>query len=141
MEDRALVVYHPGSGASNQQQSGEPPILILGRAELERLLAPADVIAAVRSAFRQYAEGLSRVLPRQGLALPDDGLLLVMPSALLESRALGTKLVTVYGRNRERGLPTIYASYVLQDLEDAATARLAYDRALAAGVGQLVSLE
>ncbi len=99
---------------------GGSQILILSRADLERLLAPADVIAAVRSAFRQYAEGSYRVLPRQGMTLPDDGLLLVMPSALLESRALGTKLVTVYGRNRERGLPTIYASYLLLDAETGA---------------------
>ncbi len=95
-------------------------ILILSGGELERLLAPADVIAAVRSAFRQYAAGAYRVLPRQGLAVPDDGLLLVMPSALLDSRALGTKLVTVYGRNRERGIPTIYASYLLLDSETGA---------------------
>jgi len=95
-------------------------VLVLGRAELERLLAPADVMAAVRAAFQQYAEGTYRVLPRQTLPLPEDGLLLVMPSALLESRALGTKLVTVYGRNRERGLPTIYASYLLLDLETGA---------------------
>ena len=95
-------------------------ILILGRRELERLLTPAVVIAAVRSAFRQYAEGSYRALARQAMAVPPYGLLLVMPSALLEDRALGTKLVTVYGRNRERGLPTIYASYLLQDLETGA---------------------
>jgi len=54
------------------------------------------------------------------MALFPDGLLLVMPSALLKSRALGTKLVTVYGRNRERGLPTLYASYLLLDLDTGA---------------------
>lgn len=95
-------------------------MLALSRRELERLLAPADVIAAVESAFRQYAEGSCRVLPRQGMAVPPGGLLLVMPSALLASGVLGTKLVTVYARNRERGLPTIHASYLLLDLESGA---------------------
>lgn len=95
-------------------------MLVLSRPELERLLAPADVIVAVESAFRQYAEGSHRVLPRQGIAVFPDGLLLVMPSALLGSRALGAKLVTVYGRNRERGLPSLYAAYLLLDLDTGA---------------------
>lgn len=95
-------------------------MLVLGRRELERLLAPADVITAVESAFREHAAGASRVVPRHGLEVPPDGRLLVMPSALLESGALGAKLVTVYGRNRERGLPTIYAAYVLLDHETGA---------------------
>lgn len=92
-------------------------MLVLSRRELERLLTPPDVIEAVESAFRQYSRGSFRVLPRQGMAVAPDGLLLVMPSALLESSASGAKLVTVYGRNRERRLPTLHASYLLLDLE------------------------
>lgn len=95
-------------------------LLVLSRRDLERLLVPADVIAAVESAFRQYAGGAARILPRQGMAVTPEGLLLVMPSALQESRALGAKLVTVYGRNRERGLPTLHASYLLLDIETGA---------------------
>ncbi len=95
-------------------------MLVLSRRDLERLLAPADVIAAVESAFRQYAGGASRILPRQEMAVAPEGLLLVMPSALQESRALGAKLVTVYARNRERGLPTLHASYLLLDIETGA---------------------
>ncbi len=95
-------------------------ILILGRGELERLLTPPEVIAAVSSAFRQYAQGACQAPARQAMPISADGLLLVMSSALLEDRALGTKLVTVYGRNREQGLPTIYASYLLLDLETGA---------------------
>ncbi|MFQ5898709.1 MAG: ornithine cyclodeaminase family protein [Candidatus Methylomirabilia bacterium] len=94
-------------------------MLVLSRRDLARLLTPAEVIPAVESAFRQYASGSFRMLPRQGTVLPD-GLLLVMPSALLESRALGSKLITVYHRNRERGLPTLYASYLLLELDTGA---------------------
>ena len=90
-------------------------MLVLGRKELERLLAPAAVIQAVESAFATYARGGAQVPGR--LAMPvQDGLLLVMPSALART-ALGAKLVSVYGRNRERGLPTIFATYVLMDPE------------------------
>lgn len=92
-------------------------MLILSRRELERLLSPAAVIKAVEAAFREYAEGSYRLLPREGMAVVRDGLLLTMPAALLDSRALGTKIVTVYASNRERGLPTIHAAYLLLDLE------------------------
>jgi ornithine cyclodeaminase/alanine dehydrogenase len=40
-----------------------------------------------------------------------------MPCAMMESRVLGTKLVSVYGQNPARGLPTIGALYVLSDFE------------------------
>jgi ornithine cyclodeaminase/alanine dehydrogenase len=95
-------------------------MLVLSRREIERLLTPAEVMRALESAFRQYAEGSCRLLSRQGLALPADGLLVVMPAALLPSHALGAKLVTVFTRNRERGLPTLYASYFLLDLQTGA---------------------
>ncbi len=95
-------------------------MLVLSRRELERLLAPADVIRALEAAFRQHAGGSYRVLPRQGMAVSPNDLLLLMPSALPEARALGTKLVTVYGSNRERGLPTLHAVYLLLDVETGA---------------------
>ncbi len=95
-------------------------MLVLGRRDLERLLTPTSVIAALESAFRQYAEGSCRVPPRQTVELPDDGRLLVMPAALFQSHALGAKLVTVHRKNLERGLPTLHASYVLLDLETGA---------------------
>jgi len=95
-------------------------VLVVSRRELERLLAPADVIKALKAAFRQYAQGSYRILSRQGMAVSPNDLLLLMPSALLGSGALGTKLVTVYGSNRERGLPTLYAAYLLLDLETGA---------------------
>jgi len=43
-----------------------------------------------------------------------------MPAALLESRALGAKLITVYARNADRGLPTLHSAYLLLDLETGA---------------------
>lgn len=95
-------------------------MLVLSRREMERLLTPLTVISALESAFRQYAEGSCRVPPRQAVELADDGRLLVMPAALFQSHALGAKLVTVHRRNRERGLPTLHASYVLLDLETGA---------------------
>lgn len=87
-------------------------MLVLGKSDLERLLTPAAVITALESAFAQYARGEGRVPPRVALASDQEGLLFVMPSALGRT-ALGAKLVSVYAGNRQRGLPTIFATYVL----------------------------
>jgi ornithine cyclodeaminase/alanine dehydrogenase len=89
-------------------------MLILSRRDLERLLTPAAVMGALESAFARYARGEAQVPARLGVPAGDEGLLLVMPSSL-GGAALGAKLVTVYGGNRERGLPTIFATYILLD--------------------------
>lgn len=99
-------------------------MLILARQDLERLLTPADLIDALARAFRQSAAGRVTAPPRVGLPVGDAGLLLVMPAATLPASGdpgrLGTKLVTVYPGNRDRGLPTHLACYVLLE---AATGR------------------
>lgn len=93
---------------------------ILGRAVLEALLPPSDVIAAVERAFREAAAGKAPALPRAVLRMERHGVFLAMVSALPRLGALGTKLVTVVERNQRRGLPTIHASYLLTDPETGA---------------------
>ena len=90
---------------------------VLSREDLERLLAPADVIRAVEGAFREHAAGRGRTLPRAVLPMRGTGLFLAMVGSLPRQRALGTKLVTVVGANRGRGLPTLHATYLLTDPE------------------------
>ena len=91
-------------------------MLVLARSDLERLLTPGAVTRALESAFAEYARGKARVPTRLALTVEGDGLFLVMPSALAGT-ALGAKLVSVYEKNRERGLPTIFATYVLLEPE------------------------
>lgn len=90
-------------------------MLVLSRRDLEALLAPPEVIAAVEEAFRQYARGAYRLLPRQALPLDGRDVLLLMPSHLPTAEALGTKTVTVFFDNPSRGLPIIMAAYLLHD--------------------------
>lgn len=90
---------------------------VLGGEDLERLLAPADVIRAVEGAFREHAAGRALTLPRAVLPMRGAGLFLAMVGSLPRRRALGTKLVTVVGANRGRGLPTLHATYLLTDPE------------------------
>ena len=95
-------------------------MLVLGRADLERLLDPRSVIDAVETAFRDAAVGRATALPRAVLPMAKDNLFLGMVSLLPRRRALGAKLITVVGGNRARGLPTIHASYLLSDPETGA---------------------
>ena len=84
-------------------------MLILSRADLERVLTPREVIDALESAFALSAAGRARVPPRTALTVEPDGVLLVMPAALHHESAgnpdLGSKLVSVYPGNRARGQP------------------------------------
>ncbi len=104
-------------------------VLVLSRADLEQLLTPRNVIDTVAAAFRRHAAGLTRVPPRGVVPVTDDGVLLVMPAVVADTPAdkqlsagtadmkpsAGTKLVTFYAGNRARGMPTIYATYILLD--------------------------
>lgn len=92
--------------------------LLLNRGELERLLDAPSVIDAVEHGFADYAAGKVQMPTRTAVRISDPpGALLVMPCAMTASRALGTKLVSAYLQNPERGLPTIGALYVLSDYE------------------------
>jgi len=88
---------------------------ILAREHLAAVLPPSDVIAAVERAFRECAAGRATALPRAVLPMDRHGVFLTMASALPGLGALGTKLVAVVERNRQRGLPTIHASYLLTE--------------------------
>jgi len=90
---------------------------ILTRTDLEALLPPRDVIAAVERAFRECAAGRVASLPRVTLPMARHDVFLAMVSSLPGLGALGTKLVTVVDGNRARGLPIIQAVYVLADPE------------------------
>ncbi len=92
--------------------------LLLSRLELERLLDVDSVIRVVERGFADYSAGKVQMPVRSAVRVSDPpGTLLLMPCAMTESRALGTKLVSVYLQNPSRGLPVIGALYVLSDYE------------------------
>lgn len=92
-------------------------MLVLTRADLERVLDPIVVVEAMAGAFRRYAEGRCVVPPRAVTRVGEEDLLLTMPAAFSDGaeRGLGAKLITVFPGNRARGHPTLYASYILMD--------------------------
>ena len=92
-------------------------MLVLTRADLERVLSPIDVVEAMAVAFRRYGDGRCTVPPRSATPVGQDGVLLTMPAAFSDGaeRGLGVKQVSVYPDNRTRGHPTLHATYVLMD--------------------------
>lgn len=128
-------------------------MLFLSERDLRTVLSMAEVIAAVESAFKLIAAGLVHMPERLHLEMPGRGILLEMPawvepsdvaadellsdcsrfqehrlkSVLPESvlrGALGTKIVSVLEKNRERGLDVVQASYLLLDSETGETLAL-----------------
>lgn len=93
-------------------------MLLLTERDVKAVLPMPDLIAAMEQALAAYSTGRAVQPVRTVIDVADHhGLLAVMPAALGEPGALGAKLVTVYHRNHERGLPSHLASIVLLDPE------------------------
>lgn len=92
-------------------------MLILNRGEMERLASPAQVLEAVEEAFALYGEGRYDMPLRFSY---DSGPrnLLYMPC--FTEGALGTKILTVFPHNREKGLPAIDGIMLLNDPDSGA---------------------
>lgn len=92
--------------------------LLLNRAEVEKVLEVRAVIEAVERGFADFSAGRIVMPVRTAVRVQDPpGIMLVMPCAMTESKALGTKIVSVFPQNPTRALPTIPALYVLLDYE------------------------
>jgi alanine dehydrogenase len=92
--------------------------LLLNRADVERILDMTSVIDAVERGFADFSAGRIVMPVRTAVRVTDPpGVMLVMPCAMTESKALGTKIVSVFPQNPTRGLPTIPALYALLDYE------------------------
>src|SRR5260370_21604648 len=96
-------------------------MLIWNEADLRTRLTMRDVIGAVEEAFRTLARGEARAPERMRFALPEAAaVLLEMPAAMVSAGpngnalgALGTKVVSVFERNSEKGLDSVQALYLL----------------------------
>ena len=91
---------------------------LLSRDDVNSLLDPGAVIAAVASACLAAAQGRTQTPLRAVVpSLTGNGVLLAMPGAMRDPSILGTKIVTVFGGNAARGLPRVASLYVLSDPE------------------------
>jgi ornithine cyclodeaminase len=94
-------------------------IRLLTERDVEQALAGVDLVGLMAEALRAYSSREVVQPTRTVVSVgPDQAFFGVMPAYVPAREALGAKLVSVFNRNRERGVPT-HAAVVL--LFDAAT--------------------
>lgn len=89
-------------------------IRILTAADVHRALPMPQAIEVMRSAFGQLSANQANVPLRTRLQT-DQGLILLMPAFLQQSRDLALKMVSIWGDNPARGLPAIVALVTVLD--------------------------
>ena len=91
-------------------------MLLLSDTDIEGVLAMREAIDAVERAFGEYAKGAVLMPPRSTLMLDKfGGSVSFMPSYIEEMGALATKIISIYPRNPEQGLPTTAAWIAVND--------------------------
>lgn len=91
---------------------------VLSQNDVRRAVSMAQAIEIVKGAFAQLSAGQAVVPIRTQLQVArHEGITLFMPAYLQESDDLGVKIVSVFPRNLERGLPTIQALVAVLDAE------------------------
>jgi ornithine cyclodeaminase len=90
--------------------------LLLDERDVRSVLAMPDLIDSMRAALADYSGGRAQQPLRTVLELGEQPSFFgIMPASLADPRAVGTKLVTVFPSNHEKGLPSHLATIVLLD--------------------------
>ena len=91
-------------------------LLILSGEDVRRALPMRDAIEAMRSAMASLSAGECIVPARTHVDVPEhDGVALFMPSYSPADERMAVKVITLFDRNPERGLPRIQAVVLLLD--------------------------
>jgi alanine dehydrogenase len=95
--------------------------VLLSEKDVRVVLSMDDLIPAMETALNQFSAGGVRQPLRNVVDVGDGrGFYGVMPAFMGQPAALGTKLVSVYHHNAERGLPSHLATIILHDPETGA---------------------
>jgi alanine dehydrogenase len=87
---------------------------VLSKQDVQQAVPMREAIEIVKGAFAQLSEGKAVVPLRIQLPVErHEGVTLFMPAYLAESDDLGVKIVSVFPRNLDKGLPTIFALVVV----------------------------
>ncbi len=87
---------------------------VLSKQDVQQAVPMREAIEIVKGAFAQLSAGKAVVPLRTQLPVErHEGVTLFMPAYLSESDDLGVKVVSVFPRNLEMGLPTIFALVVV----------------------------
>jgi len=91
---------------------------LLPARDIREALDMPQAIEAVRKAFIQLSQGKAVLPLRTPLSVEKhEGTILFMPAYLPDSGSLGAKIVSVFPRNPDSGLPTIHAVVILCEAE------------------------
>ncbi len=120
-------------------------LLAIDRRTVEGLVGMKEAIQAVRNAFVQLSTGRATVPVRLPLPIQEvSGVLLFMPGYLAQTRQVAAKVVAVFPKNPQRGLPTINAAIMTFDAETGQPTALmdgTYITALRTGAGSGVATD
>src|SRR5580765_8208663 len=100
------------------------PFRLLTEADVKAVLTMDDLIETMASALRRFSIGRVTQPVRTVISIEDDAFFGTMPALAHDPSALGAKLVTVFGGNAARGLPSHLASIVLLDPQTGALVAL-----------------
>lgn len=89
--------------------------VLLSEKDVRAVLSMGDLIGAMEVALDQFSAGAVRQPLRNIVDVGHGAFYGVMPAFIAQPAALGTKLVSVYHSNAERGLPSHLATIVLHD--------------------------
>lgn len=91
---------------------------MLSKDDVRRAVSMAEAIEVVKGAFAQLSAGRANVPLRTQLFFPQhNAVTLVMPAYLQDTASLGVKVVSVFPRNPELGLPTTHAVVIVVDAD------------------------
>lgn len=93
-------------------------ILALSEKDMREVFTMKDAIEADKDALRLYTEGQTNIPLRANISVPEhSGNSLYMYGYVAPADALGVKLVSVYPKNVEKGIPSVPATMVLVNSE------------------------
>lgn len=91
-------------------------MLLLTKKDIKRIFTMQDAVRADKQAFSIYSEGGSVVPLRVNIGAPNyEGQTLFMPGYVEKLDSMGVKIVSIFPRNIEKGIPSVPATMVLID--------------------------
>ncbi|MDP6330711.1 MAG: ornithine cyclodeaminase family protein, partial [SAR324 cluster bacterium] len=100
-------------------------IRVLSAKEMSRALDMGELIEEMKLAFQQLSADRAMMPLRKRINLPEQkAVFLAMPAALPDQKKLAVKMVSVFGKNPEIGLPLIHALVTVFDAETGTPAAL-----------------
>lgn len=91
-------------------------MLLLNRKDIERVFSMEDAVNAVKESFQLCSQGRIENPLRTNIQVPkEEGTLLFMPAYAQDTDCASLKIINIYPRNMEKGMPTSFAQVILID--------------------------